>query len=153
MSKDVLGAFSMTSRASLGLVQSKFFRRPLVLSRAPNFDPWPVTRPDLTRKFGSGQTVDPIWSDPKFLQKLLSRQILLRSEWFYCHWIRLNETNLMTVESFRSEQYSSRYCKFTDLSNSRPVWPVLTSYPTRPEASGRVRQLTRPDPTCEELYL
>ena len=30
MSKDVLGAFSATSRASLGLAQSILFRRPLV---------------------------------------------------------------------------------------------------------------------------
>ena len=30
MSKDVLGAFSATSRASLGLAQSNFFRRSLV---------------------------------------------------------------------------------------------------------------------------
>ena len=30
MSKDVLGAFSTTSRASLGLAQSILFRRPLV---------------------------------------------------------------------------------------------------------------------------
>ena len=30
MSKDVLGAFSVTSRASLGLAQSILFRRPLV---------------------------------------------------------------------------------------------------------------------------
>ena len=30
MSKDVLGAFSATSRASLGLAQSNFLRRPLV---------------------------------------------------------------------------------------------------------------------------
>ena len=53
-------------------------------------------------------------------------------------------------KSFRSEQYSSRYYKFTDLSNSRPVWPVLTRYPTRPDPLGALAEAEERNEKCFE---